>query len=82
MKQFIFLLSFIFICLNSNAQTEFWGICGGGSDSYSNIFSVNNSGNTFHSEYNDFYQNLAGGPEYTELIESDSGIFYGLSNSK
>jgi uncharacterized repeat protein (TIGR03803 family) len=81
MKKILFLLSVIFICLNSNAQTEFWGICGGGSDSYSNIFSLNNSGNTFHSEFNDFYQNYAGGPEYTELIESESGVFYGLSNS-
>jgi len=80
MKHILFLLSFIFICLSSIAQTQLWSTTSSGG-LYSNggtIFKMDSSGNN-HSIEKDFVVNDCKNPTYTELLEMNDGSFYGMS---
>lgn len=81
MKQFIFLVSFIFICSSYNAQTELWGMTPyGGQYGAGTIFKTDGSGNNFTTIRHNF-QIEGEYPSRSSLVQASNGKLYGMTIS-
>lgn len=80
MKKFVLIISFLFIALTQNAQTELWGMTiVGGQDDRGVIYKTDASGNNQTIEYN-FSKAHGHSPFYTNLIQATNGKLYGMNN--
>lgn len=80
MKQILFLVSFIFICFGSNAQTELWGVTEtGGEDNAGTIFKTDINGQNLVTEFNFSQIDGSGSGTSGQLTQLSDGRYFGMT---